>query len=110
MKYKCHYCGEYLKPGIQFTLECECGNCSLGFDRSGEINNFQLTFFEKGHDIFLVKDKWSENVFYGKGRSISKPYMQQIVLQIPIKLNINEEGIPQAYSLWEKLNKLVIFS
>lgn len=110
MRYKCHYCGAYLKPGTRYTLECECENCSIGFNQAGEVDAFYLTFFEKGKDIFLVKDKWSEIVSYGVGKAMYRPYIQQLVLQIPVKLTFNEEGIPQTYALWEKLSKLVIFS
>lgn len=110
MRYKCHYCGEYLKPGVNFTLECDCGNCSLGFNKSGQVETFYLTFFEKGLDIFLVKSKYSDKVTLGKGKSISRPYMQQAIIEVPVQLNFDKEGMPQAYSLWEKLSKLVIFS
>lgn len=110
MKYKCHYCGEHLKPGVSFTLECECGNCSLGFHRDGSVESFRLTFFEKGADIFLVKDKYSDKVSLGKGKAMFRPYMQQTIIEVPVKLNFDQEGMPQVYTLWEKLSKLVIFS
>src|SRR5579885_959126 len=75
MRYKCHYCSKLLVPGTSYTLECECGNCNLGFDRTGKVDHFKITFFEKGKDIFLLKDKHSEAITYGTGRGFSKPWM-----------------------------------
>jgi len=110
MKYKCHYCAEYLKPGVSYTLECSCGNCHLGFSRDGEVETFHLTFFEKGVDIFLLKSKYSDKVTLGKGKSLFRSYMQQAIIEVPAKLHFDAEGTPQVYTLWEKLSKLVIFS
>jgi hypothetical protein len=121
MRYKCHYCGEFLKPGLHYTLECECGNCNLGFEKTGQLDCFQVAFFEKGKDIFLFKSKHDKNIFYGFKKyssSLSKigPFSKsvyaipEIILQVDTALQFDEEGVPQIYKLWEKLDKLKVFS
>jgi hypothetical protein len=99
-----------LTPGTSYTLECECGNCNLGFDRTGKVDHFKITFFEKGKDIFLLKDKYSEAITYGTGRGIWKPYMDKPIMQVNVALQFSDDGVPQVYTLWEKLNKLIVFS
>lgn len=123
MRYKCHYCSEFLKPGMNYTLECDCGNCNIGFEKSGKVNSFLVAFFEKGKDFFLLKSKDSEKISYGykKGLYIEKPmdkspffksyFLQsEFVLQVETSLQFDEEGVPQVYKLWEKLDKLKAFS
>lgn len=114
MRYKCHYCSELLKPGVDYTLECECGNCNLGFDKSGKVDRFQLTFFEKGKDIFLIKVIGNNKISYGFNKH---SYMRKIlildyqfVMQVDVDLQFDKENVPQVYSLWEKLDKLKAFS
>jgi hypothetical protein len=106
MRYKCHYCGAYLKPGSRYTLECECDNCSIGFSKDGEVDSFSLKLFEKGKDIYLMKDKRSTDVRY----IINKAASWKELLQVTAKLSFSEDGIPQAYALWDKLRTYVIFS
>jgi len=110
MRYKCHYCGKLLVPGVSYTLECSCGNCNLGFDRTGKVDHFKIVLFEKGKDIFLVKDRHSESMTYGFGKGFFKPFMDKVVMQVAVTLQFDEEGTPQVYKLWEKLNKLIVFS
>ena len=110
MRYKCHYCSQYLVPGITYMLECKCGNCNLGFDRSGKVDQFKIIFFEKGKDVVFVKDKYNECITYGTGRSFWKPWMQKQIMQVNVALQFSDDGVPQVYTLWEKLNKLIAFS
>jgi len=118
MRYKCHYCSELLKPGVYYTLECECGNCNLGFDKSGKIDHFKVTFFEKGKDIFLIKEKYDGKIVYGfkhpyakpDNNPFSNPYLDKVVLQANVDLQFDEENAPKVYTLWEKLDKLKAFS
>lgn len=118
MRYKCHYCSELLKPGIYYTLECDCGNCNLGFERSGKVDHFKITFFEKGKDIFLMKDKYDSKITYGfkhpfnkiDNRPFLSAYIDKVVMQVDVNLQFDEENVPQVYTLWEKLNKLKAFS
>lgn len=120
MRYKCHYCSELLKPGINYTLECECGNCNLGFDRTGKVDQFKVTFFEKGKDIFLLKDRnqFNSKIVYGfkhpyikpDNNSGINPYTDKVVMQVDVDLQFDKENVPQVYTLWEKLDKLKAFS
>lgn len=110
MRYKCHYCGKFLRPGSKFMLECECNNCALNLAPNGEINEFQLTFFEGGKDILIFKSKYSNNVTYGIGRNLYRTNLEKIILELPVQLTIDSDGMPEAYKLWSKLKNLVIFS
>lgn len=109
-RYKCHYCGKLLVPGGYYTLECECGNCSIGFDKNGKPDNFKLALFEKGKDILFMKDRFSDKITYGIGHGFSQPRLDKVVMQVEVELQFDEEGTPLVYTLWEKLNKLIIFS
>lgn len=124
MRYKCHYCSEFLKPGAIYTLECECGNCNLGFDKSGKVDQFKITFFEKGRDIFLSKSKCGNKIAYGYINTYKKDIdgqtlsifarflnnVEKVILQANVELQFDEENVPQVYKLWEKLDKLKAFS
>lgn len=110
MKYKCHFCGENLKLGQRYTFECDCGNCNLGFDRHGELNRFHLVIFEKGKDLIFDKEMYSDAIIYGEGQGWNKPYMNKVILQVKVPVQFDENGMPLVYKLWEKLNKLIIFS
>lgn len=109
-KFKCHYCGKNLKPGGYYTLECECGNCRIGFDKHGKAEQFELALFEKGKDIIFRKDRYSNKITYGVGHGLVKPRLDKVVMQVEVELQFDEEGTPLVYTLWEKLNKLIVFS
>lgn len=123
MRYKCHYCSAFLKPSANYTLECDCNNCSLGFEKSGNVDSFLLALFEKGKDIFLLKSKDSDKVSYGYKKAVSVTdhhykspfnksfyFQSEFVLQVETSLQFDEEGVPQVYKLWERLDKLKVFS
>lgn len=118
MRYKCHYCSELLKPGANYTLECDCGNCNLGFDKFGKVNEFIVTFFEKGKDVFLFKEKFNSKIVYGYKHPYTKssnirlviPYFDKNIMEVESELKFDEENVPKVYALWEKLDKLKAFS
>jgi hypothetical protein len=112
MRYKCHYCEKYLQPGMQFTLQCQCNNCLISFNKKGEIEYFYLIFFEKGCYHYLVKDVFSGgDIDY----LVSSDWRDQTpkgkkILKINLNLNIGEDGLILAYDLFNKINKLIILS
>lgn len=106
MKYKCHFCEKVLGNGVFYTLECECGNCSILFDKMGNISSYLFSFFdEKGKYYNIIKSQIETGTTLYVGQWFKLKHVITIDLTVPI-----EDGMPQVYKFFEKLQKYVLFS
>ncbi len=107
MRYKCHYCGDQLKPDKYFMLSCyNCNNCSISFAYDGSISIFDIKIFEQGHDWLITRSKYhTDTLVYRKDK---KDY--KLIVNGNFDLKFDQNGVLKVYDLWERLMKLQAFS
>ena len=69
-----------------------------------KLSSLSLPFLKK------VKTLSLEKINYGVGHGLIKTRIDKVVIQVEVELQFDEEGTPLVYTLWEKLNKLIVFS
>lgn len=121
MKYFCHYCGNQLRPGYNYTVECNCRNCYLFFNKDG-LAAYRFYFFEGGSDWCILKKPSDKNSFLFEkhrnsfGRYDGDPHQEYVPYadeNAMVKGNFTilfDNGVPQVYKLFEKMKNLVVFS
>ena len=121
MKYFCNFCGEQLRPGYSYTVECECKNCYLFFSKDGLVG-YRFYFFEDGVDWCILKKPSEKDTFLfnrpnGTSWKVGKAhpeYDNYGLIDKPLisgKFNlIFDNGVPQVYKLFEKMKNLIVFS
>jgi hypothetical protein len=113
MKIKCHWCGEPLKNGANYSLECECGSCSISFNRKGIPTAYLFKLFEQGKDYCIYKSSYSKEtclaIANGKILFENKPWSLKNLIMVQTDLQF-ENGMPQVYRLFEKLKTYIVFS
>ncbi len=104
MIYKCHWCELPLKPGINSTLECSCGHCSISFHSNGNVSSYKFHIFEDNKN-YLIES------YHGKDIRLYQKNKYNVVRLLDIESNLEfENGIPQVYKLFNKMKNLLLFS
>lgn len=112
VKFKCHWCGEILKNGLSFTLECDnCHFCSIKFDRAGEPVSYIFNIIENGKE-YRIEKPFLSSIWTNKEikrlvmLTIKKHGYYEILFKAKVKLEF-EDGVPQVSKM---LNKFKIYN